>query len=89
MISQINFYDVITLELYGGDIVGRYDENGDDSQVAEIMIMVLMIMMMMLFLAMMRLMVMMCGGTDYDNYCNDRTDGKVSDEADVDSIFFS
>ena len=29
---------------------------------------------------------MMCGGTDYDN-CNDGTDGKVSDEADVDSIF--
>ena len=51
------------------------------------MIMVLMILMMMFLLAMMRLMVMMSGGTDYDN-CNDGTDGKVSDEADVDSIFF-
>ena len=51
------------------------------------MIMVLMILMMRLLLAMMRMMVMMCGGTDYDN-CNDGTDGKVSDEADVDSIFF-
>ena len=50
------------------------------------MIMVLMILMMMFLLAMMRLMVMMSGGTDYDN-CNDGTDGKVSDEADVDSIF--
>ena len=56
--------------------------------VAELMIMVLMILMMMFLLAMMRLMVMMSGGTDYDNYCNDGTDGKVSDEADVDSIFF-
>ena len=56
--------------------------------VAELMIMVLMILMMMFLLAMMRLMVMMSGGTDYDN-CNDGTDGKVSDEADVDSIFFS
>ena len=52
------------------------------------MIMVLMILMMRLLLAMMRMMVMMCGGTDCDNYCNDGTDGKVSDEADVDSIFF-
>ena len=52
------------------------------------MIMVLMILMMMFLLAMMRLMVMMSGGTDYDN-CNDGTDGKVSDEADVDSIFSS
>ena len=52
------------------------------------MIMVLMILMMILLLAMMRMMVMMCGGTDYDN-CNDGTDSKVSDEADVDSIFFS
>ena len=56
--------------------------------VAELMIMVLMILMMMLLLAMMRMMVMMCGGADYDN-CNDGTDGKVSDEADVDLIFFS
>ena len=52
------------------------------------MIMVLMILMMRLLLAMMRMMVMMFGGTDYDN-CSDGTDGKVSDEADVDSIFFS
>jgi len=52
------------------------------------MIMVLVILMMMLLLAMMRLMVMMCGSTDYDNH-NVGTDGKVSDEADVDSIFFS
>ena len=56
--------------------------------VGELMIMVLMILMMRLLLAMMRMMVMMCGGTDYDN-CSDGTDGKVSDEADVDSIFFS
>ena len=54
--------------------------------VGELMIMVLMILLMRLLLAMMRMMVMMCGGTDYDN-CNDGTDGKVSDEADVDSIF--
>ena len=53
------------------------------------MIMVLMILMMMLLLlATMRMKVMMCGGTDYDN-CNDGTDSKVSDQADVDSIFFS
>ena len=52
------------------------------------MIMVLMILMMMLLLATMRMMVMMCGSTDYDN-CNDGTDSKVSDQADVDSIFFS
>ena len=56
--------------------------------VAELMFMVLMIMMMMLLVAMMRMMVMMCGGTDYDSR-NDGTDGKVSDEADVDSMFFS
>ena len=57
--------------------------------VGELMIMVLMMLMMRLLLAMMRMMVMMCGGTDYDNNCSDGTDGKVSDEADVDSIFFS
>ena len=57
--------------------------------VGELMTMVLMILMMMLLAAMMRMMVMMCGGTDYDNYCNDGTDCKVSDQADVDSIFFS
>ena len=69
-------------------VVGSDDKNGDMIVVGELMIMVLMILMMRLLLAMMRMMVMMFGGTDYDN-CSDGTDGKVSDEADVDSIFFS